>query len=119
MLVLMVSIFPIGSVLPKYFFAIGSVITTLLGPFNASFGLPLRRSNEKIVKKLVYYDPHAEQGAGNFVFNEELIKKYVGNGAQISDSVAKRLVRAGFIEAKKFVAFRAPKPPKPKTELSV
>src|ERR1700681_1685164 len=46
-------ILPIGSSLPKYFFAVVSVSTTLPGSFKAVAGLPLSRGKENTVKKLL------------------------------------------------------------------
>jgi small subunit ribosomal protein S16 len=76
-----------------------------------------RAVKKKTIQKLGYYDPHTEKGAGKFVFDAELVKKYIANGAQVSESVARKLKKAGVEEAAKFVPFRAAKPPKPaKTE---
>lgn len=74
---------------------------------------PVKR---KFLEKVGFYDPHRNGGEGLFEFNAERIAHFVGNGAQISDSAAKRLAKAGMKEAEKFIAFRAQKPPKPKEE---
>lgn len=71
-----------------------------------------RAVKKKFIKKLGFYDPHADKGQGKLVFDAEKVSFYIKNGAQISDSLAKRLVKAGFEAAKPFVAFRASKPKK-------
>ena len=49
-----VTTFPIAlSMLPKYFFAVVSVSTTLFGSFKTVAGLPLINGNEKRLKKSV------------------------------------------------------------------
>ncbi len=72
-----------------------------------------RAVKKKFVEKLGYYDPHCEGGKGKFVFDSALVEKYISNGAQVSDSAAKRLVKNGFSAAEKFVERRVSKPPKP------
>ncbi len=72
-----------------------------------------RAVQKKYVEKLGYFDPHTDGGAGKFEYDIDAVKKYIGNGAQMSDSVAKKLTKAGVKEAEKFVLRRASKPPKP------
>jgi len=76
-----------------------------------------RAVQKKIVEKLGYYNPHTNGGEGELVFDEEAVKKYLKNGAQMSQSVARKLSKVGFKEAGKFIEERPTKPKKePKPE---
>ena len=79
-----------------------------------------RATQKKIVEKLGYYNPHTEGGQGEFVFDADRIKYYIGNGAQVSETVARKLVKEGLKEAGKFVHDRPTKPKKeaPKPEVT-
>lgn len=75
-----------------------------------------RPVTKKFIEKIGYFDPHADGGKGELVFDAESIKKHIANGAQISESVARKLVKAGVKEAGKFVKQRHTVAPKPKEE---
>ena len=77
-----------------------------------------RPVQKKFVTKLGYFNPLADNGAGELVYDKELTKKYIGNGAQLSQAVARLLTKDGLKEAGKFVVARASKPKKeePKPE---
>ncbi len=79
-----------------------------------------RAVKKKSVARLGYFNPHTSEGKGEFVFNAELVKKHIGNGAQVSPTVARLLVKNGVTEASKFVVARPTKPKKetPKPEES-
>ncbi len=67
---------------------------------------------KKFVAKLGYLDPLLNKGEGKFVFDAAKIKKYISNGAQLSQAVARLLVRNGVKEAGKFIETRPTKPKK-------
>jgi len=67
---------------------------------------------KKITEKLGFLNPHAEGGKGEFVFDAEKLKKYITNGAQLSQRVARELSKAGVKEAGKFIKARPTKPKK-------
>ena len=77
-----------------------------------------RAVQKKFVNKLGYYNPLADGGAGELVYNKEQVIKYISNGAQMSQAVARMLTKDGLKEAGKFVVARASKPKKeaPKPE---
>ena len=71
-----------------------------------------RAVKKKFVNKLGYFNPVADGGAGELVYNKEEVQKYVNNGAQMSQAVARLLTKDGFKDAGKFVVARASKPKK-------
>ena len=71
---------------------------------------------KKIVEKLGYYDPLANNGEGILVFDAEKVKACISNGAQPSQTVARLLSKNDVPEAGKFIKARAEKPRKPKEE---
>ncbi|MCF7830787.1 30S ribosomal protein S16 [Candidatus Gracilibacteria bacterium] len=78
-----------------------------------------RAVQKKYIEKLGHYNPHSNSGEGELVFNEDRVKHFIKNGAQLSQTVARLLVTKGFKEAGKFVTERATKPKRtepPKTE---
>ncbi len=77
-----------------------------------------RAVKKKPVAELGWYNPHSDGGKGEFKFDAELVKKYIKNGAQVSQTVARKLVKEGIKEAGKFVEQRPTKPKKeaPKKE---
>jgi len=77
-----------------------------------------RAVQKKPVAELGWFNPHADGGKGEFKFDAEAIKKYISNGAQVSETVARKLVKEGIKEAGKFVSQRPTKPKKeaPKKE---
>ncbi len=78
-----------------------------------------RAVQKKIVEKLGYLNPHTEKGAGEFVFDADRIKHFIKNGAQMSQTAARLLVKNGVKEAGVFIEERKSKPkkePKPVEE---
>jgi small subunit ribosomal protein S16 len=77
-----------------------------------------RAAQKKPVAELGWFNPHAEGGKGEFKFDAEAVKKYITNGAQVSQTAARKLVKEGIKEAGKFIEQRATKPKKeaPKVE---
>ena len=75
-----------------------------------------RAVQKKFIDKLGYYNPHTNKG--EVVFDADLVKKYIAQGAQMSQRVARELVKNGVSEAEKFIEKRATKPKKeaPKPE---
>lgn len=75
---------------------------------------------KKYVARIGYYNPLANEGKGELVFDQEKITLYVNNGAQMSQTAARLLSKAGCKEAGKFVVARVTKPkkeePKPEPE---
>lgn len=73
---------------------------------------------KKYIEKIGYMDPLTDGGKGTLVFDAEKLKKYITNGAQISQSAARLLVKNGIKEADKFIKARPTKPRKevPKEE---
>lgn len=73
---------------------------------------------KKYVEKVGYMNPLASGGDGEFVFDGEKVKKYIANGAQVSQTVARLLLKNGIKEAARFVETRPTKPKKvvPKEE---
>ena len=69
-------------------------------------------AKKKFVEKLGYYNPHTNNGEGEFVFEADRVKHFIQNGAQISQTAARRLTKAGVEEAAKFIEQRATKPKK-------
>lgn len=77
-----------------------------------------RAVQKRYVAKLGYYNPLTSGGAGELVIDKELAKKYIKDGAQMSQTSARLLVKNGVAEAGKFIQKRASKPKKeaPKPE---
>lgn len=77
-----------------------------------------RAVKKKTIKELGHYNPLAEGGKGIFTFDAETIKKYIANGAQVSQTAARLLAKNGVKEAEKFIETRVMKPKKeaPKVE---
>lgn len=71
-----------------------------------------RPVQKKFIEKLGYQNPLTDGGKGEFVFDKELVEKYIKNGAQVSQSAARLLVKNGCELAGKFVEQRASKPQK-------
>jgi len=66
------------------------------------------------VERLGYFNPHADGGKGELVFDAEKIEKYIKNGAQMSQASARILSKHGLKSAGKFIEVRASKPKKEK-----
>lgn len=79
-----------------------------------------RPVQKKFVTKLGYYNPLADKGAGELVYDKDLTVKYIQNGAQMSQATARLLTKDGLKEAGKFVVARVSKPKKeaPKPDVS-
>lgn len=77
-----------------------------------------RAVQKKFIAELGYFNPHTDEGKGEFVFDKDAIVKYLSNGAQPSQTVARKLASEGIKEAEKFIAKRPTKPKKeaPKEE---
>lgn len=78
-----------------------------------------RAVQKKYVTKLGYYNPLTENGKGEIVVDSELTQKYIKNGAEVSQTLARLLVKQGIKEAGKFIKERISKPKKteaPKAE---
>ncbi len=79
-----------------------------------------KNPKKKFIQKLGQYDPHATAGEGKFVFDQKAIEARVAQGAQVSDSAAKKLKNAGVPNMEKFIEKRVQKPkkeaPKPEVE---
>ena len=71
-----------------------------------------RAVQKKSVAELGYYNPHTDAGKGEFVYDKEKVLQYIKNGAQMSQTVARKLVQEGLKEAGKFVIARPTKPKK-------
>lgn len=79
-----------------------------------------RAVQKKFVARLGHYNPLANGGDGELVFDAEKIAFYIKNGAQMSQTAARLLSKAGVKEAGAFIEQRATKPkkeePKPEEE---
>ena len=71
-----------------------------------------RAVKKKYIAEIGNFDPHFNEGKGKFKFDAEVIKKHIANGAQMSQSVARKLVKEGLKEAGKFIIQRKTKPKK-------
>lgn len=71
-----------------------------------------RPVQKKFVAKLGYQNPLSDGGKGEFVFDKELVEKYIKNGAQVSQSAARLLAKNGCELAGKFIEQRVSKPKK-------
>jgi small subunit ribosomal protein S16 len=82
-----------------------------------------RAAQKKPVAELGWFNPHSDGGKGEFKVDAGLVKKYIANGAQVSQTVARKLVKEGIKEAGKFIEQRSTKPkkeapaPEPKEEV--
>ncbi len=74
-----------------------------------------RAVQKKYIAEVGYYNPLADGGKGVCKVDAVAIKKYIANGAQVSQSTARLLVKNGINEAEKFIITR---PTKPKKEAS-
>lgn len=75
---------------------------------------------KKFIEKLGYFNPHTDSGKGEFVYDKERVLHFINNGAQMSQTVARKLSKDGLQEAGKFIEQRVTKPkkeaPKPEVE---
>lgn len=73
---------------------------------------------KKFIEKLGYFNPHTDGGKGELVYDKERVLHFIKNGAQMSQTVARKLSKDGLKEAGKFVEQRVTKPKKeaPKSE---
>jgi small subunit ribosomal protein S16 len=71
-----------------------------------------RAVQKKCIAELGFYDPLADGGKGICKVDATAVKNYIKNGAQVSQSVARLLVKNGINEAEKFIATRVTKPKK-------
>lgn len=75
---------------------------------------------KKFIEKLGYLNPHTDGGEGEFVYDKERVLHFIKNGAQMSQTAARKLSKDGLQEAGKFIEQRASKPkkeePKPEVE---
>ncbi len=71
-----------------------------------------RAVQKKIIEKLGFLNPHSNNGEDELVFDAKKLKKYITNGAQLSQRAARILTKAGVKEAGKFVKARPSKPKK-------
>lgn len=71
-----------------------------------------RAVQKKYIKELGYYNPLADGGNGVCKVDAAAVKKYIANGAQVSQSAARLLVKNGINEAEKFIIKRITKPKK-------
>ena len=77
-----------------------------------------RAVQKKFVAKLGFYNPLADAGEGQLEFDQEKVEFYIKNGAQMSQTAARLLAKAGVKDAEKFIEKRFTKPKKeePKPE---
>ncbi len=80
-----------------------------------------RAVKKKCIAELGFYNPLADEGKGICKVDAAAVKKYIANGAQVSQSAARLLVKNGINEAEKFIIARPTKPKKeaPKPEAPV
>lgn len=71
-----------------------------------------RPVTKKFLAKVGYYNPLTDSGKGEVVFDAEIIKKHITNGAQLSQAVARLLAKNGLKEAGAFIEARVTKPKK-------
>ncbi len=78
-----------------------------------------RAVQKKYIEELGFYNPLAEDGKGLCKVDAAAVKKYISNGAQLSQSAARLFVKNGINEAEKFIITRPTKPKKeaPKPEV--
>lgn len=71
-----------------------------------------RAVQKKCIAELGFFNPLTEGGKGVCKVDAEAVKKYIKNGAQVSQSLARLLVKNGINEAEKFIVARPTKPKK-------
>lgn len=71
-----------------------------------------RAVQKKYIAELGFFNPLADGGIGITKFDASAIKKYIKDGAQVSQSLARLLVKNGVNEAEKFIETRPTKPKK-------
>ena len=71
-----------------------------------------RAVQKKYIAELGFFNPLADGGTGVAKFDAPAIKKYIKDGAQVSQSLARLLVKNGVNEAEKFIETRPTKPKK-------
>jgi small subunit ribosomal protein S16 len=71
-----------------------------------------RAVQKKYIAELGFFNPLADAGKGVAKFDAPVIKKYIKDGAQVSQSLARLLVKNGVNEAEKFIETRPTKPKK-------
>lgn len=71
-----------------------------------------RAVQKKCIAELGFYDPLADAGKGICKIDASAVKKYIKDGAQVSQSLARLLVKNGINEAEKFIKTRSTKPKK-------
>ncbi len=79
-----------------------------------------RPVQKKFIAKLGHFNPLSDGGKGTLVYDKSLVEKYINNGAQCSQAVARLLVKNGCELAGKFIKTRPTKPKKtepPKEEV--
>jgi len=69
-----------------------------------------RAAQKKFVEKLGYYNPLSNGGKGEISFNAERLQVRLSNGAQMSDTAARLLKKAGVEGLDKFIVMKAAKP---------
>ncbi|MCK5460601.1 30S ribosomal protein S16 [Candidatus Gracilibacteria bacterium] len=78
-----------------------------------------RAVQKKYIAKLGYFNPLSENGKGKIVIDKQLVEKYIKNGAQLSQAIARLLTKNGINAAEKFIIKRATKPKKVSTKTTV
>ncbi|MCF7846699.1 MAG: 30S ribosomal protein S16 [Candidatus Gracilibacteria bacterium] len=73
-----------------------------------------RAVQKKFIEEVGYYNPRTDKGKGEFTFDAETIKKYLKNGAKLSQSAARMLAKEGMKEAEAAIIARPTKPKKEK-----
>lgn len=71
-----------------------------------------RAVQKKYIEKLGYFNPLTESGKGEAVIDASLVEKYIKNGAQLSQAVARLFTKNGIKAAEKFIIKRGTKPRK-------
>lgn len=71
-----------------------------------------RAVQKKYIEKIGYYNPHTNNGEGELTLEKDRLLHFIKNGAQVSQSAARLLVKNGIKEAGKFIEQRATKPKK-------
>lgn len=77
-----------------------------------------RAVQKKYIAELGFFNPLTDGGKGLLKVDTAAVKKYIKDGAQVSQSLARLLVKNGVNEAEKFIETRSTKPKKeaPKPE---
>ena len=71
-----------------------------------------KSATKKFIVKLGYFNPLSNEGAGQLSFDQLAVDKYLLNGAQPSQTVARLLAKNGLKSADKFIHKRTTKPKK-------